>query len=121
MALATVPTPELAKPDPTVTPPLGDRPCPDPRWAARRAYVLQGVQTFLGTHWVWTFNGSGVAARLSPLPPVLPAPASMGCAASRGGGGGPHYPPPPPLLPIPAGPEGAVAYNTLGEYAYRDD
>jgi hypothetical protein len=94
MPLPTVPAPELAKPDPTVSPPLGERACPDPRWAARRAYVLQGVQTFLGTHWVWTFNGSGVASLLPPLPP---------------------------LLPIPLGPEGAVAYNTLGEYAYRSD
>jgi hypothetical protein len=57
------------------TPPLSGPVCPDPRYTAGRALVLQGPQAHLGALWVLTASLAGQPASTpGPLPPIPPIP-----------------------------------------------
>jgi hypothetical protein len=52
------------------TPPLSGAYCPDPAYAAGRALILAGPQSFLGAWWVLTASLEGQAPGPGPIPPL---------------------------------------------------
>jgi hypothetical protein len=64
--------------DPSRTPPLGGKICPDPRWNGGRALVLQGPNAFLGARWVFTASLAGQPASPAHPEPPAPTPAAQG-------------------------------------------
>jgi len=68
-------TKHVGIPEPALrTPPLSGAYCPDPAYAAGRALILQGPQTFLGAWWVLTasVDGQVPGPGPGPIPPPLP-------------------------------------------------
>jgi hypothetical protein len=79
--------------------------CPDPRWTAGRALVLQGPQTFLGARWVFTASLTGQPASSAGLPPPPPPGVVEGSIPFIEVTGALQE-----LKPPPATPEGATAF-----------
>jgi hypothetical protein len=65
-------------PNPQLSPPLGNTICPDPKFAAGRALVLQGPNAFLGARWVLTASLAGQPGSPALPPPPTPTPAPQG-------------------------------------------